>query len=86
MTTEDLKDMFDIKEYSVGTLMNDMIEMTTEQIKTELEGMLETQKDILKTTGIEYLYSRWFNNFSPSSLIDYAIVYLNKEELFDKSE
>lgn len=73
--------MFDIKEYGVFTLMNDMIEMTTEQMKVELEGMLETQKDILNSTGMDYLYSRWFN-FSPSSLIDYAIVYLNKEELF----
>lgn len=74
--------MFDIKEYSVGTLMNDMIKMTNEQIKADLEGVLETQQDILKLTGIEYLYTRWFN-FSPSNLIDYAIAHLNKEELFE---
>ena len=71
--------MFDIKEYGVFTLMNDMIEMTTEQIKIELEGVLETQRSILKTTGIDYLYSQWFN-FSPVTFIDYAIVALNTGE------
>lgn len=73
--------MFDINEYSVNALMDDMTDifkMATEQIKAEFESMLETQKTFLKTTGIDNIYSSWFN-FSPSNFIDYAIVYLNKE-------
>lgn len=70
--------MFDIKEYGVLTLMNDMIKMTIEQMKVEFEDVLETQQSILKATGIDYLYSRWFN-FSPVNFIDYAIVALNND-------